>query len=196
MSDDTAAPRRPMNSLRGLLPFLRPHRTLLACWLGALALSSSATLALPVAVKHMIDQGFAAGSSVDRWFALLFGVAVLLALATAARFYFVSLLGERVVADLRRSLYGHLLSLDQAFFEKTRTGELLSRLSADTELLRSVVGSSMSVALRSGITVVGSAVMLAVTSPRLALYALLGIPLVVLPMVLSGRRGRAGRGSP
>ena len=190
MSDDTAASKPPVNSLRGLLPFLRPHRPLLAGWLGALALSSGATLTLPVAVKYMIDEGFAAGNSVDRWFALMFLVAVVLALATAARFYFVSLLGERVIADLRRSLYGHLLSLDQAFFEKTRTGELLSRLSADTELLRSVVGSSMSVALRSGITVVGSAVMLAVTSPRLALYALLGIPLVVLPMVLSGRRVR------
>ncbi len=190
MSDDTAAPKPPVNSLRGLLPFLRPHRPLLAGWLGALALSSVATLTLPVAVKYMIDEGFAAGNSVDKWFALMFLVAVVLALATAARFYFVSLLGERVIADLRRSLYGHLLSLDQAFFEKTRTGELLSRLSADTELLRSVVGSSMSVALRSGITVAGSAVMLAVTSPRLALYALLGIPLVVLPMVLSGRRVR------
>ncbi len=190
MSDDTAASKPPVNSLRGLLPFLRPHRPLLAGWLGALALSSGATLTLPVAVKYMIDEGFAAGNSVDRWFALMFLVAVVLALATAARFYFVSLLGERVIADLRRSLYGHLLSLDQAFFEKTRTGELLSRLSADTELLRSVVGSSMSVALRSGITVAGSAVMLAVTSPRLALYALLGIPLVVLPMVLSGRRVR------
>jgi ATP-binding cassette subfamily B protein len=138
----------------------------------------------------MIDQGFVAGSSVDRWFALLFAVAVMLALATAARFYFVSLLGERVIADLRRALYGHLLALDQAFFERTRTGELLSRLSADTELLRSVVASSMSVALRSGITVTGSAVMLAVTSPRLALFALLGIPLVILPMVVSGRRVR------
>ena len=183
-------PRPPLNTLRGLLPFLRPHRGLLAAWLGALALSSTATLLLPVAVKHMIDQGFQAGGSIDRWFALLFAVAVLLALATAARFYFVSLLGERVVADLRRALYGHLLSLDQAFFEKTRSGELMSRLSADTELLRSVVGSSMSVALRSGITVVGSAVMLAVTSPTLAMYALLGIPLVVLPMALSGRRVR------
>ena len=183
-------PRPPLNSLRGLLPFLRPHRPLLACWLVALALSSSATLMLPVAVKYMIDQGFVAGSSVDRWFALLFAVAVLLALATAARFYFVSLLGERVIADLRRTLYGHLLSLDQAFFERTRTGELLSRLSADTELLRSVVASSMSVALRSGITVLGSALMLAVTSPRLALFALLGIPLVILPMVISGRRVR------
>jgi ATP-binding cassette subfamily B protein len=190
MSDDTAAPKPPVNSLRGLLPFLRPHRPLLASWLAALALSSGATLTLPVAVKYMIDEGFGAGKSVDKWFALMLVVAVVLALATAARFYFVSLLGERVIADLRRTLYGHLLSLDQAFFERTRTGELLSRLSADTELLRSVVGSSMSVALRSGITVVGSAVMLAVTSPRLAMYALLGIPLVVLPMVLSGRRVR------
>ena len=190
MSDDTAAARPPVNSLRGLLPFLQPHRPLLAGWLAALALSSGATLTLPVAVKYMIDEGFSAGGSVDQWFALLMAVAVVLAMATAARFYFVSLLGERVIADLRRTLYGHLLSLDQAFFERTRTGELLSRLSADTELLRSVVGSSMSVALRSGITVVGSAVMLAVTSPRLALYALLGIPLVVLPMVLSGRRVR------
>jgi ATP-binding cassette subfamily B protein len=173
-----------------VLPFLRPHRSLLALWLGSLALSSSATLLLPVTVKYVIDQGFVAGSPINQWFMLLFGVAVMLGLATAARFYFVSLLGERVVADLRRTLYGHLLSLDQAFFEKTRTGELLSRLSADTELVRSVVGSSMSVALRSGITVIGSAVMLAVTSPRLALLALVGIPLAVLPMVLSGRKVR------
>ena len=188
MSD---APARPaLAPLRGLLPFLRPHRPLLVAWLASLALSSSATLGLPVAIRYVIDEGFRAGGSVDPWFALLFAVAVLLALATAARFYFVTLLGERVIADLRQALYGHLLGLDQAFFERTRTGELVSRLSADTELLRSVVGSSMSVALRSTITVVGSAVMLAVTSPRLALFALLGIPLVVLPMVLSGRRVR------
>ena len=188
MSD---APARPaLAPLRGLLPFLRPHRPLLVAWLASLALSSSATLGLPVAIRYVIDEGFRAGGSVDPWFALLFAVAVLLALATAARFYFVTLLGERVIADLRQALYGHLLGLDQAFFERTRTGELVSRLSADTELLRSVVGSSMSVALRSTITVLGSAVMLAVTSPRLALFALLGIPLVVLPMVLSGRRVR------
>ncbi|ODS64866.1 MAG: ABC transporter ATP-binding protein [Arenimonas sp. SCN 70-307] len=188
---ESPAEKPPVTSLRGLLPFLRPHRGLLAAWLAALVFSSGATLALPVAVRHMIDQGFAAGSSVDRWFALLLAVAVVLALATAARFYFVTLLGERVVADLRRALYEHLLSLDQAFFERTRAGELLSRLSADAELLRSVVGSSMSVALRSGITVLGSAVMMAVTSPRLALFVLLGIPLIVLPMAFSGRRVRA-----
>jgi ATP-binding cassette subfamily B protein len=188
--DGKATARDKIDSLRGLMPFLRPHRPLLAGWLGALALSSSATLFLPVAVKHMIDQGFERGASVDRWFLLLLGVAVVLAMATAARFYFVSVLGEKMVADLRRTLYSHLLSLDQAFFERSRSGELLSRLSADAELVRSVVGSSMSVALRSGITVLGSALMLAVTSPRLALFALLGIPLVVLPIALSGRRVR------
>ena len=100
---DRPADKPPVNSLRGLLPFVRPHRGLVAAWLGALAFSSGATLTLPVAVRFMIDQGFAEGSSVDRWFALLLAVAVVLALATAARFYFVTLLGERLVADLRRS---------------------------------------------------------------------------------------------
>ena len=154
-------PIQKVNSLRGLLPFLKPHRTLLIFWLIALAVSSSATLFFPVAVKNMIDHGFAKGGSIDRWFGLLLIVAIVLALATAARFYFVSLLGERVIADLRQKLYRHLLALDQSFFERTRSGELLSRLSADTELLRSMVGSSMSIALRSGITVIGSATMLA-----------------------------------
>lgn len=190
MNTPIETPRQKLLSLRGLLPFLRPHRVMLVAWLAALAVSSSATLFFPVAFKHMIDQGFVRGTSVDRWFILLFLVAVVLALATAARFYFVSLLGERVIADLRQTLYGHLLSLDQSFFERTRSGELLSRLSADAELLRSVVGSSMSIALRSAITVVGSAVMLAITSPRLAGLALIGIPLIVLPMALSGRRVR------
>src|SRR5690606_38625573 len=102
--------------------------------------------------------------------------------------YFVSLLGERVVADLRERLYAHLLGLDAAFFDRNRSGELVSRLTADAELLRSVVGSSMSVALRSAVTVVGSIVMLFVTSPHLAGYALVGIPLAVLPIALGGRR--------
>ena len=190
MNVPVETPRKRLLSLRGLLPFLRPHRTMLVAWLAALAVSSSATLFFPIAFKHMIDQGFARGNSVDRWFLVMFLVAVLLALATAARFYFVSLLGERVIADLRQKLYGHLLSLDQDFFERTRSGELLSRLSADAEMLRSVVGSSMSIALRSAITVIGSAVMLAYTSPRLAGLALVGIPLIVLPIALSGRRVR------
>ena len=187
MSDKPAASGRPINTLKGLLPFLKPHRQLLVFWLLALSVSSSATLFFPVAIKHLVDQGFSRNGDIDRWFLLLFGVASLLALATAARFYFVSLLGERVIADLRKQLYAHLIRLDQRFFHETRSGELISRLSADAELLRTVLGSSMSIALRSIITVVGSAVMMVITNPRLGAYVLIGIPLMVLPMVLSGR---------
>ncbi len=194
MSDTPAVPkptsRQSVNSLRGLLPFLTPHRRLVAAWLGALALSSAATLSLPVAVRHMIDQGFRAGGDIDRWFFLMFAVAVVLAFATALRFYFVSLLGERVVADLRDRLYAHFLSLDQAFYDRSRSAELVSRLAADTELLRSMVSSSMSVALRSIVTVLGSVTMLVVTSPTLAGLVVIGIPLAVLPIALGGRRVR------
>ncbi|HET8818075.1 MAG TPA: ABC transporter transmembrane domain-containing protein [Xanthomonadaceae bacterium] len=186
----TAGGRPPVTSLRALWPFVRMHRGLFTAWLVALACSSTATLTLPVAFRRMIDQGFAAGGggAIDRAFMLLFTVALVLALATAARFYFVSLLGERVVADLRRRLYAHLVSLDAAFFDRTRSGELVSRLTADAELLRSVVATSMSVALRSLVTFVGSIAMLFVTAPGLATYALVGIPLAVLPIVIGGRR--------
>ncbi|MBB6599709.1 ABC transporter transmembrane domain-containing protein [Luteimonas sp. MC1825] len=180
--------KAPFASLRGLLPFLARHKGLLVAWLLALVASSTATLSLPVAVRHMIDRGFASGSGIDAAFGLLLAVAVALALATAARFFFVSLLGERVVADLRNQLYGHLIGLDQAFFSRSRSGELVSRLTADTELLRSVVATSMSVALRSTVMVLGSVAMMVVTSPRLALWTLVGIPLFVLPLVLGGRR--------
>ena len=182
--------RRPLTALAALWPHARRYRGLIAAWLGFLALSSTATLSLPVAVRYMIDGGFGSEdpAAIDRYFAALLGVALVLAFATAARFYFVSLLGERVAADLRRRVYERLMTLDQAFFERTRTGELISRLSADTELLRTVVGSSASVALRSVVTLSGSAIMLAVTSPRLAGLAAIGIPLTVLPIVLFGRR--------
>ena len=191
MSSTPETPRQRLLSLRGLLPFLRSHRALVVGWLLALAVSSGATLFFPYAFRQVIDHGFArGGAEVDRWFLMMFAVAVVLACATAVRFYTVTLLGERVIADLRRALYSHLLSLDQAFFERTRAGELLSRLSADAEMLRSVVGSSMSIALRSTITVAGSGVLLAMTSPRLAGLALVGIPLIVLPIALSGRRVR------
>ena len=189
MSTPDPAPKAPVASLRNLLPFLRPYRPLIAAWLGFLALSSAATLSLPIAVRLMIDHGFSGEdpSSIDRWFVGLLLVAGVLALATAGRFFFVSLLGERVVADLRQRLFTHLMTLDMAFFERTRSGELVSRLSADTELLRSVVGSTASVALRSVVTFLGSAVMLAVTSPRLAGFAAIGIPLTILPIIVYGR---------
>ncbi|WP_372013306.1 ABC transporter transmembrane domain-containing protein [Pseudoxanthomonas sp. 10H] len=179
---------RRLGSLGTLWPFVRRHRGLFGAWLAALAVSSTATLSLPVAVRYMIDHGFGGGTQINAAFGLLFVVAVVLAVATAARFFFVSLLGEKVVADLRGQLYAHLVGLDPAFHDRSRSGELVSRLSADSELLRSVIGTTMSVALRSTVTVVGSLVMLFVTSPHLAAYSLVGIPLSVLPIVLGARR--------
>jgi ATP-binding cassette subfamily B protein len=180
---------RKIGSLRTLWPFVRKHRGLLVAWLVALAASSAASLSLPLAFRVMIDQGFKqGGGAIDRVFLLLFIVAVALALATAARFFFVSVLGERVVADLRGQLYAHLIQLDAGFHDRNRSGELVSRLTADADLLRTVVGTSMSVALRSMVTFIGGIAMLFVTSPRLAAYALIGIPLAVLPIVFGGRR--------
>jgi len=182
--------RQALASLRLLPGLVRPHAGLVGGWLGFLALSSAATLSLPVAVRLMIDRGFAGEdpTAIDRWFVGLFAVAAVLAIATAGRFYFVSLLGERVVTDLRRRLYDNLLGLDMGFFERSRSGELVSRLSADTEQIRSLVGSSASIALRSVLTLLGSGLMLVITSPRLAGMAAVGIPLIVLPIVLYGRR--------
>ncbi|QOD91858.1 ATP-binding cassette domain-containing protein [Lysobacter sp. CW239] len=187
---DAGKGKPPVGSLKALWPFLGRHRGLFIGWLVALTCSSAATLSLPVAFKTMIDQGFAqgGGGAIDRAFMLLFAVAVALALATAARFFFVSLLGERVVADLRERLYSHLITLDAGFHDRSRSGELVSRLTADAELLRGVIATSMSVALRSLVTFIGSIVMLFVSSPHLAAYALVGIPLAVLPIVVGGRR--------
>ncbi len=184
--------KAPLGSLRALWPFVRRHMALFVGWLVALAVSSAASLSLPVAFRTMIDEGFKRGSAgdIDRAFLLLFAVALVLALGTAARFFFVSLLGERVVADLRERLYAHLIGLDAGFHERNRSGELVSRLTADVELVRNVVGSVMSIALRSSITVIGAVVMLFVTSPRLAAWALVGIPLAVLPVVIGSRRIR------
>lgn len=193
-SPEPTVPTRkaPLGSLRALWPFVRRHMALFIGWLVALAVSSAASLSLPVAFRTMIDEGFKRGSAgdIDRAFLLLFGVALVLALGTAARFFFVSLLGERVVADLRERLYAHLIGLDAGFHERNRSGELVSRLTADVELVRNVVGSVMSIALRSSITVIGAVVMLFVTSPRLAAWALVGIPLAVLPVVIGSRRIR------
>ncbi len=185
---DEKGSKAPVGTLRALWPYVMRQRGLFIAWLLALACSSAATLTLPVAFRQMIDEGFSSSSNINHIFGLVFAVVGVLALATAARFFFVSLLGERVVADLRERLYAHLIGLDAAFHDRTRSGELVSRLTADAELLRSVVGSSMSVALRSMITVLGSLLMLFVTAPKLAAWALIGIPLAVLPIVLGGRR--------
>ena len=189
MNSPTPAPSRaPLGSLRALWPFMRRHSALFSAWLVALICSSTATLSLPIAFRQMIDHGFTSGPDIDRVFGFVLMVIVVLALATAARYFFVTLLGEKVVADLRTRLYAHLLGLDAGFYDRSRSGELVSRLTADAELLRSVIASSMSVALRSSVTVIGSLVMLFVTSPKLAAWAMVGIPAAVLPIVMGARR--------
>ena len=190
MSDARRDSPRRLQALKRLAPYLRAYRGLIVGWLGFLALSSTATLVLPQAVRIMIDHGFTPenAAAINTAFLGLFVVAVVLAIATAARFFFVSLLGERVAADLRRRLYDHLLTLDQSFFEHTRGGELVSRLAADTEVVQTVVGSTFSVALRSVVTLIGGVALMVATSPRLAGYAVMVIPAVVLPIVVFGRR--------
>lgn len=190
MPDSQTPNRGKLNAYRLLLPLLGEQRPFIVGWLFFLALSSAATLALPPAARFMIDRGFGQTDPqlLDAGFIGLFGVAVVMAIAGALRFFCITLLGERVAARLRTRLYAHLLTLDQAFFERTRSGELVSRLAADTELVQTVVGSTLSLSLRSVLMLVGSTVMLIVTSPRLAGLTALVIPAVILPIVLLGRR--------
>ena len=193
MSDSqTHARSLHLRPLRGLVPFLRPYTRTIALALAALLLAAGATLSMPVAVRYVIDSGIAAEgtASIDRYFLALFALAVLLALFSALRFYLVSWLGERVVADIRTSVFQHVLRQSPTFFEVTRSGEVLSRLTTDTTLIQSVVGSSLSVALRSLITLLGALIMLAVTSPRLTAIIILLIPIIIVPIILAGRRVR------
>jgi ATP-binding cassette subfamily B protein len=178
--------------LRQLAPYIARYRGLVAATLLALLAASGATLLIPIAVREVIDLGFGANSAglVHRYFAAMLGVAVVLGVATAARFYFVSWLGERVVADLRRDVYGHVLGMSLEFFETTRTGEVLSRLTADTTLIQTVVGSSASIALRNMFLLLGGLVMLVVTSPKLTGLVLVFVPMVVIPIIVLGRRVR------
>ena len=175
-----------------LAPFLAPYRGTLALALIALLVAAAASLVLPVAVRGMIDQGFSRSNAehIDRYFLLLFGVAAVLGLFTAARFYLVSWLGERVVADIRSAVYRHVIGMSPSFFETTRTGEVLSRLTTDTTLIQTVVGTSMSMALRSTVMLAGGLVMMGVTSPRLTGFTLALLLFVILPIIGFGRQVR------
>jgi len=184
--------RQQVGHLRRLVGFLRPYVGRVA-WAGvALVVAATTVLALGQGLRHLIDTGFAAGdaSLLDRALLVMFGGIAVLAAATFARFYLVSWLGERVVADVRRAVYDHVLSLSPGFFEVTRTGEVLSRLTTDTTLLQTVIGSSVSVALRNALLFIGGTVMLAITSPKLTGLVALVVPLVIVPIIVFGRRVR------
>jgi ATP-binding cassette subfamily B protein len=183
---------RSLKPLAQLTPFLIAHKgdAMLAGL--ALLVSSSATIGLTGAARVVVDKGFAAGSAaaINRYFLGLVVVALVLAAATALRFYFVTKLGEGVTADLRKRVYAHVLTLDQGVFMEMRTGEVLSRLTTDTTIVETLVGSQASIALRNLLTMVGALAVLAVVSPKLTLGVLVIVPVVVAPLLLFGRRVR------
>ncbi|HEY0198343.1 MAG TPA: ABC transporter transmembrane domain-containing protein [Rhodanobacter sp.] len=193
MSDAvTDKPRsvRRIGVLRQLWPFLKPHRALAIGWLVFLGLSSGASLVLPLAFRQIVDRGFGHSSYavINHTFLALFGVALVMAFATAGRFYCISLLSERALAALRDKLYAHVIRLDVGFFEKSRVGELTSRLSADTEVVQALIGSGVSIALRSLVMLIGAAAAMVWTAPSLAGLTALVIPAVMLPILVFGRR--------
>jgi ATP-binding cassette subfamily B protein len=180
------------DALRRLAGFLLPYRYRVAAALGALVVAAACWLALGQGIKHVIDGGFAGGEprALDQALAGMLGIAAVLALATWLRFYLMMSLGERVVTDLRRAVFGHILGLEPAFFEATRTGEVMSRLTNDATLLQQVIGYGLSMFLRNALMMVGAAAMLFVTSWKLAVLVLLGVPATLLPILVLGRRVR------
>ncbi|RDW12488.1 ABC transporter transmembrane domain-containing protein [Paracoccus thiocyanatus] len=179
-----------IGALRALWPFLRPYRGLLAAALVALAVTAGISLVLPLAVRRVVD-GFGAGAQLlDQYFGAALAIVALLALGTGMRYYLVTRLGERVVADIRKAVFSRVIAMSPAFYERVLTGEIISRITTDTTLIQSVIGSSVSIALRNFLILVGGMAMLVWTSAKLSGLVLLLVPLVVVPIVVLGRRLR------
>ena len=191
---DGAKPSRSvkLRPLMSLLPYVRRYRGRVLAALLALIVAALTTLAVPLAVRRMIDFGFTGEklALIDSYFAVMIGVVALLALASACRFYLVTTLGERIVADLRSDVFAHVAGLGAAFFDQAKSGEVMSRLTADTTQIKAAVGSAVSVALRNLVLFVGAATMMVVTDPRLSAFVLGAIPVIVLPLVGFGRAVR------
>ena len=189
---DDLARRRSLKPLAALGPHLLRHRGMLALAAVALVISAAAMLSVPLAFRQMIDHGFSGGdgASIDRAFLALIGIGAVLAVASSVRFFAVSWLGERVVADIRAEVFAHLTTLGPGFFDKTHSGDIMSRLSADTTQVKAAAGTAISQAVRNLIMLVGAFTMMLVTSPRLSVLLLVAIPLIVLPLVAYGRAVR------
>ena len=191
--------RARLKPLAGLVPYIRRYTGRAIAALIALTVAALTTLLVPVALRRMIDFGFSdkAVQLIDSYFAVMIAVVAVLAVSSALRYYLVTTLGERIVADLRNDVFAHVTRLSMDFFDSARSGELISRLTADTTQIKSAVGASVSIALRNLVLFLGGAVMMVVTSPRLSLFVLVAIPVIVLPLVGFGRavrkRGRAAQ---
>ena len=193
MTDKTEQRSKNLPVLLQLLHFLRPYRKTLAGAGIALVFTSGVTLSIGKGVQILIDQGFIAQSAekLNEAVALIVGLTLLMALGTYVRFYLVSWLGERVSADIRKGVFNHLIELHPSYFETNRSGEIMSRLTTDTTLLQTIIGSSMSVALRSVITLIGALAMLLITNLKLTALVLACVPVVLVPILLYGRRVRS-----
>jgi ATP-binding cassette, subfamily B, bacterial len=194
VSIEEQARRRPrghdLKPLIRLVPYFQHYRGRVALAVIALLCAAAATLAVPTAVRHIIDRGFGDPQLINRYFGTMLAIVAALALASAARFYLVNWLSERVVADLRRDLFAHLLELSPRFYEQVRTGEVVSRLTADTTQVKSTFGFAASIALRNMVMLAGGIVMMVLTSARLSAYTLLAIPLIMAPLIIFGRTVR------
>ncbi|MGA1209014.1 MAG: ABC transporter transmembrane domain-containing protein [Gemmobacter sp.] len=189
--DESRPKSRRVGALAALAPFLAPYRALIAAAALALVLTAGVSLVLPIAVRRVVD-GFGEGAALlDSYFAAALGIAALLAVGTGLRFWLVTRLGERVVADIRRALFDRILGLSPAFYERMMTGEVLSRLTTDTTLVLAVIATSVSVALRNMLILAGGLVLLAFSSAKLTALVLLVVPGVIVPIVVLGRRLRA-----
>jgi ATP-binding cassette, subfamily B, bacterial len=189
---DSAGRRPNLRPLASLLPYIGRYRGRALAALGALVLAAVTTLVVPIAVRRMIDFGFTERglNLINSYFLVMIGIAALLAFASASRYYLVTTLGERIVADLRSDVFAHLTSLSAVFFDAARTGEMVSRLTADTTQIKASVGSSISVALRNVVLFVGASIMMVATSPKLSAFVLAAIPIIVLPLYAFGRAVR------
>jgi ATP-binding cassette subfamily B protein len=192
MAPSEPAQSRKLRPLLSLIPYVARYRWQASAALIALLVAAGATLVVPIAVRRMIDFGFSRDSAslIDSYFTVMIAVVAVLSLSSAARFYLVTTLGERIVADLREQVFAHLVSLSPAYFDRAQTGELISRLTADTTQIKAAVGASVSVALRNLVLFLGATAMMVVTSPRLSAFVLGAIPVIVLPLYGFGRAVR------
>lgn len=191
-ADEAEKRRKSLRPLAVLFPYLTHYRVQVTAAIFFLLLATATTLSLPIAVRRMIDHGFTGGNAgfINDYFSMLVVIAALLAIASACRYYFVIWLGERVISDVRRDVFAHVTKMSPAFFDTAQSGEIVSRLTADTTQVKSAVGATASMALRNSLLGIGAVAMMIYTSPRLSLIVIAAIPLIVLPIVAYGRAVR------
>ena len=191
-TSDEERRRRSLKPLRKVFPYLLRYKRLVAGALVFLTLAAATTLTLPLAVRRMVDHGFSTSDStfIANYFSMLIVIVAMLALASACRYYFVISLGERIVTDIRRDVFEHVTRLSPGFFDKVQSGEIVSRLTADTTQIKSAVGATASLALRNTILGIGAVGMMVVTSPKLSLLVIGAIPIIIVPLIAFGRSVR------